>query len=199
MNRPSDRALHVGRIMKTITTKNNPLIDTQDADADYWHFTLELPSQTLRQFDPLPLLLQILVKLPELQTHQGILYTILAELYSNALDHGVLKLDSSLKHDAVGFAEYYKKRETLLNNLQEGLICFYVKHRAKNTGGELIIEVTDSGQGFDYKEHTTGSYPTKAYAGRGITLIRNLCKTFEYMGNGNQVRAVYEWQYESGQ
>jgi len=104
-----------------------------------WHFSLELHAQTLRNFDPLPLLLHILVESPELAVHKGVLYTILAELYSNALDHGVLGLDSSMKADAKGFATYYSQREMLLNDLMQGYIRFNIKHVTTSTGGKLIL------------------------------------------------------------
>jgi len=173
----------------------NPLLVTTRCMRD-WHFSLELHSQTLRHFDPLPLLLHILMESPELQAHKGVLYTILAELYSNALDHGVLKLDSALKRDTAGFTGYYQQREKLLENLEEGFVRFNIKHTSTKTGGELLIEVVDSGNGFDYSHLLQTDRPNQTYAGRGITLIRNLCKKFEYLAHGNHVRVLYCWEYE---
>ena len=31
------------------------------------------------------------------------------------------------------------------------------------------------------------------YSGRGIPLLRSLCKSLTYHGNGNSVEAVYVW------
>jgi hypothetical protein len=53
----------------------------------------------------------------------------LAELYSNALEHGLLHLDSVLKNSAQGFAKYYALRHERLNALEEGYIRFDIKHQ----------------------------------------------------------------------
>ncbi|MFD1691395.1 hypothetical protein ACFSHR_07155 [Azotobacter chroococcum] len=65
----------------------------------------------------------------ELRAQGSVLYTVLAELYSNALEHGVMGLDSSLKRDAQGFAEYYRERRTRLANLYEGYVRFHLDLR----------------------------------------------------------------------
>jgi len=158
-----------------------------------WHFTFELHPQTLREFDPLPLLLQILMESPELQTYKGALYTILAELYSNALDHGVLKLDSSIKSTPQGFVEYYVQREQLLKELADGFVRFNFKHEPSERGGRLIINVEDSGIGFDFSPILKNEFKKDGYSGRGIPLIRSLCESFQYSDPGNRVEVIFIW------
>lgn len=60
-----------------------------------WSASFEFRAQTLKRFNPLPFLLQLLLEVQGLRDQGGALYTVLAELYSNALEHGVLGLDSS--------------------------------------------------------------------------------------------------------
>jgi len=164
-----------------------------------WHFSLELQSHTLRDFDPLLLLQHLFVHSRELEAHKEALYTVLAELYFNALDHGILQLDSALKHDVKGFADYYELREGLLNNLTEGYIQFSLQHISTPAGGDLIIEVCDSGSGFDYATYMNKAVnktsPTTTYSGRGISLIRALCRELTYLEPGNKVRVLYQWNY----
>ncbi|NIB43203.1 fused response regulator/phosphatase [Pseudomaricurvus alkylphenolicus] len=158
-----------------------------------WSMDLELQPSTFRLFDPLPLLLNILVEVPGLRTHSGSLYTILAELYSNALEHGVLGLSSELKHTPEGFAEYYQQRQQRLDTLEEGTVAFSMDHRVLGDGGELILKVTDSGTGFDHQNNIDNPHKRVGYSGRGIPLIRTLCHSLRYIGTGNQVEVVFRW------
>ena len=87
-----------------------------------WALKYELRPETLRSFDPLPLVLQILMECPGLNPYRGRVFTILAELYSNALDHGVLGLNSSLKKSAEGFSAYYNLRKERLKLLDSGFV-----------------------------------------------------------------------------
>src|SRR5207247_10182992 len=48
-----------------------------------WQMAFELDAETLRTFDPLPQIMQVLLEIQGLQEHRECLYTILAELFSN--------------------------------------------------------------------------------------------------------------------
>ncbi len=157
-----------------------------------WHLEYELRPQALRTFDPLPMVLQMLMESPGLRSHRGRVFTILAELYSNALDHGVLGLDSSLKASPEGFAEYYQTRIARLETLREGYVRFGIEHQPTADGGRIIMRLNDSGEGFDWRAYEA-KLKLDGYSGRGLPLIRSLCESFEYEGNGNTVCAVYKW------
>lgn len=158
-----------------------------------WSLDLELKPSTFRMFDPLPLLLNILVEVPGLRSHSGNLYTILAELYSNALEHGVLGLDSSWKQTPEGFARYYEERKKRVNVLEEGYVQFKLDHQVQAEGGALTIRVSDSGAGFQHEANINNNHKSEGYSGRGIPLIRTLCDSLRYIGKGNQVEAVFRW------
>ena len=160
-----------------------------------WTLTYELRPASLRTFNPLPLLTHILMEIPGLRPHSTKLYTILAELYSNALEHGLMELSSTLKSSPAGFAEYYRKREEQLQLLHEGKIIFILSHKPTELGGELSIQVKDSGAGFDYQHNAVVIDSEHRYCGRGVHLIKTLCKSFRYTGVGNEVEAVFEWSY----
>ena len=114
-----------------------------------WSVSFEFRAATLKRFNPLPYLLQLLLEVHGLRAQSGALYSVLAELYSNALEHGVLGLDSSLKRDASGFARYYQQRNTRLDELQDGFVRVHLQVTPKGEGGCLTIRVEDSGKGFD--------------------------------------------------
>ncbi|WP_439134316.1 ATP-binding SpoIIE family protein phosphatase [Pseudomaricurvus sp.] len=158
-----------------------------------WSLGLELKPSTLRMFDPLPLLLNILVEVPGLRTHSGTLYTILAELYSNALEHGILALPSAWKATPEGFEHYYLERVKRVEVLQEGFIRFDLEHQLQDDGGVLSIRVQDSGSGFEHEENINNTLESKEYSGRGIPLLRSLCDSLSYNDLGNQVEVTFHW------
>lgn len=159
-----------------------------------WSMNYNLLPDSLRNFNPLPLCLHILMEVPALRSYAGQLYTVMAELYSNALDHGVLNLSSSLKATANGFAKYYQLRNERLLALREGFISLHFAYTGNDEGGKLIIEITDSGAGFAYNEILQTEFPdTVKFSGRGLMLLRQICTSLEYMGKGNQVRVEFDW------
>lgn len=162
-----------------------------------WKLEFEVKPASFRFFDPLPLLLNILVEVPGLSSHSGELYTIMSELYNNALEHGVLGLDSSLKKTSDGFAEYYALRQYRLERIKEGFVRFGLDHKTGDNGGSLILTVSDSGDGFDYDATMQCDMELQGYCGRGIPLLKNMCEGLEYFGNGSSVRAVFEWENDS--
>jgi anti-sigma regulatory factor (Ser/Thr protein kinase) len=133
-----------------------------------------------------------------LRRHSGTLYTVLAELYSNALEHGVLRLDSSLKTSAEGFSQYYKLREQRLSELDSGFIRIHLVHRRTAEGGTLRVRVEDSGPGFDAGgQADTLQEKNGNYYGRGLALLEKLCDSVNYLGHGNEVEVVFSWSYDA--
>jgi CheY-like chemotaxis protein len=158
-----------------------------------WKLDFEVQPSTFKYFDPLPMLLGIVTEVPGLRSHSGSVYTLLAELYSNALEHGVLKLDSTLKQTPEGFARYYQMRSERLETIGEGHIRFHLSHNSREDGGELTIYIMDSGEGFAYEEVLDRQKQKGGYCGRGIPLIRDMCESLRYHGKGNEVEAIFGW------
>lgn len=163
-----------------------------------WEMSLELRDQSLRAFNPLPLVLNIMMEVEGLRGLSGQLYTLLAELFNNALDHGILRLDSQLKTNARGFAAYYLERERRLNELEDGCIRLQVRHKPVGSGGELSLRIDDSGPGFNHQRLVADADDSEeAYSGRGIALVKKLCDRFEYVDQGNAVEATVCWPRKS--
>ena len=164
-----------------------------DTASRNWHIQLALEADTLHRVDPLPTLMRTLTDIHDLAEHKQMIFTILAELLANAIDHGLLGLDSSLKNTPEGFAEYYEQRQGLLTKLRQGLLRVQIEHSRKDTGGRLVIQVQDSGPGFDFHRLVSAIGTQERYSGRGIPLVRAFCESLTYHGNGNTVEAVYVW------
>ena len=161
-----------------------------------WSLEYELGVDSLKHFNPLPLLMHIMMEVPALRVMSGQLFTVVAELFSNGLEHGVLNLDSSLKSSPAGFAEYYTLRQQRLDELKKGFIRVSMKHNSiAGRSGIFTLGIEDSGPGFDYpnKFVQVPNESQKKLCGRGIPLIYSLCHSLEYVGSGNKVVAEIHW------
>jgi CheY-like chemotaxis protein/serine phosphatase RsbU (regulator of sigma subunit)/anti-sigma regulatory factor (Ser/Thr protein kinase) len=159
-----------------------------------WSVSFEFRAATLKRFNPLPYLLQLLLEVHGLRAQSGALYTVLAELYSNALEHGVLGLDSSLKRDASGFARYYQQRNTGLDELQDGFIRVHLQVTPKGEGGCLTVRVEDSGKGFDVERVMQRPADGVRLSGRGVGLIRQLSRNASWSDDGRSARVEFFWE-----
>ena len=159
-----------------------------------WSVSFEFRGATLKRFNPLPYLLQLLLEVHGLRAQSGALYSVLAELYSNALEHGVLGLDSALKRDASGFTRYYQQRNTRLDALQDGFVRVHLQVTPKGEGGCLIVRVEDSGKGFDVARVMERPVDGVRLSGRGVNLIRQMGHNASWSDDGRSARVEFFWE-----
>ena len=162
-----------------------------------WSVSFEFRGATLRRYNPLPYLLQLLLEVHGLRTQSGALYSVLAELYSNALEHGVLGLDSSLKRDAAGFARYYEQRNARLEVLQDGYVRVHLQVRPQGAGGCLVIRVDDSGKGFDVARVMERPLDGVRLSGRGVSVVRQLGRNARWSDEGRSAHVEFFWEVEA--
>lgn len=163
------------------------------AAPSHWGLSLCLGGTILRDFEPLPLIIQALMDMQGFNGQRQHLYTIFSELFSNALEHGLLGLDSSLKKTADGFARYYQDRERKLAALSDGEIRVDIRHQPEAGGGKLIVSFQDTGPGFDFRQEGPNLNDNLGHSGRGIQLLRSMCDEVSYKNNGTCVEVVYRW------
>ena len=150
-----------------------------------------LDAQHLKQTDVLPRVLQLAGQCEGTQGIRSIMFTVLSELFNNALEHGILKLDSKLKQNSAGFQEYYEKREASLKALHSGRITIRVESLPDR--GSVLVSVEDSGNGFQWenKAHLLGARSANDECfGRGLPLINTLCERVWFENNGSKVSCL---------
>lgn len=176
-------------ICKPVKMESNPTTLASVPRQLPWKIHLDLSAGDLRCSSPVSTLIDMMGASPLVTAHKDFLHTIFSELFSNALEHGVLGLSSELKKSEDGYLEYYQQREEKLSELKEGFVKITVEFRTRETQAEVQIEVKDSGAGFDIQNRYK-STDDDAF-GRGVSLIDTLCESVEYSENGTRVCAVY--------
>lgn len=161
--------------------------------ASDWAFNINLGADALKSLDPLPMIVQSIVEIQGLKEQRQQLYIIVAELFYNALEHGLLGMDSILKKSVEGFSKYYQEREKRLAAFKNGSINISAKHEPYELGGKLILRIEDSGNGFDYSERPLQQDQSREYSGKGLLLLKRMCKSVKFIGKGNIVEVVYVW------
>lgn len=161
-----------------------------------WSMQFSLDIESLRQFDVLPFIMQVVNQLQPIESRRNSLHTILTEMFTNALDHGVLKLDSSMKSTPQGYMEFYQEKQKRLESYVDGNVQINMSHELNQdgNGGRLTLIVNDSGEGFDFKQPNVDN---NNYSGRGLKLVSSLCTEIEFLGNGNSLMVYYDWQRET--
>lgn len=149
---------------------------------------IDLDANQLKQIDPIHELITMVSSQNGMQGIRSDFSTVLSELYNNALDHGLLKLDSAMKKSTDGFFEYFEARLEKLAELSEGNISIHVQFNPDSR--MLFLTVEDSGQGFDI-ETVCHAGETDSF-GRGITLIRELCHQIQYSDGGCTANVIFK-------
>ena len=168
--------------------------DSGQSSPPDWSVSFEFRAVTLKCYNPLPYLLQLLLEVHGLRAQSGALYTVMAELYSNALEHGVLGLDSRLKRDAQGFAQFYQQRNARLTELEDGYVRVHLQVEPRGKGGCLVIRVEDSGAGFDVQRVMARPVDVGKLSGRGVSLIRQLSHSASWSDDGRSARVEFSWE-----
>ncbi|REL29767.1 ATP-binding SpoIIE family protein phosphatase [Thalassotalea euphylliae] len=160
-----------------------------------WQWNIILSGEKLAKVNPIPIAMSFIQEVEGGGEQWQNLFTILTELFVNALDHGVLGLDSSLKKEAEGFALYFHEREKRLQQLTDGTVELSLSYYQLAGSGRMDIVIKDSGKGFDHKAFlekiSTEQEVEMALSGRGIILVSQLCDQLDYRKGGSEVTASY--------
>jgi len=179
------------------TSKYVKQVSSELIEDPAWTWSLKLTGKRLAKINPIPMAMSQIQGIEGNGDHWQSLFTILTELFVNALDHGVLRLTSDLKNSPEGFVEYYSEREKRLNCLDNGYVDIGLHYFPFKLGGKLVISIKDSGNGFNFQK----TPPPKKQelsdnmqlSGRGIELVKQLCSSMEYYDGGKAVKASYVW------
>lgn len=180
---------------ETVSYTGDVVYKNASREPSNWSMQFDLDIKSLRQFDVLPYIMQAVNNLQPLHSGRTHLHTILTEMFANAIDHGLLRLDSSMKNSPQGYMDFYREKQHRLETMQEGSIQISLEHRINNDsrGGSLRLTVIDSGDGYAYVSESSSMRHKNAYSGRGLKLVSSLCTEMKILGKGNVISARYDW------
>ncbi|NRA42758.1 MAG: fused response regulator/phosphatase [Pseudomonadales bacterium] len=157
-----------------------------------WNFSYRLEGEMLRHADPTQLMQTMLNDAPMVSSQLNNIYTIISELFVNALDHGVLRLDSKLKSSKNGFQLYLAEKSKRLSELKQGFVEFTVDYQSSESQHYFRLSVKDSGDGFDYEAFLNSSVDalsdqSSPLSGRGLSLVKKLSDSMAFSEQGSRV------------
>lgn len=155
-----------------------------------WKMRFELGPDEMRFGDPPDAMLTMIAAAHGMASHKDYLHTILTEMYLNALEHGVLGLDSGIKKTEDGYQEFYAEKYRRIESLRDGKMEIVVSYVNKASGSGIKIWIRDSGKGFDFNGYKAESADDHSF-GRGISLIRGLCGGRVNFKEGGRVLEVF--------
>ncbi len=153
-----------------------------------WSVSFKLTAPELKRSGIVPGIIEQISAIHSVST-RTMLLTVLDELLTNALEHGVLKLDSAMKKGPMGFLRFAEERQRRLLDLSEGEIDVTLDYEGDGGGtGHVTVTVQDSGDGWDHAAVDT-TLSGEALSNRGVALIKSVSDRFEYFDGGRSVRA----------
>ncbi len=155
-----------------------------------WEFKLCLEDADLDSPDIVSQIISVVANIQGVKAHQDKIFTIVSELYSNALEHGILGLESSMKATPDGFDQFYRLRAERLQNLQDQRIELSFRYLPE-TKNSLEIIVSDTGRGFDQEKVMKSLEQNEEAFGRGLMLLKSMCDQLEYSQEGRCAKVVY--------
>lgn len=151
---------------------------------------LNFPSKVLKDSVVMNEVRQFLMGIIPGGPHLDLICSVLSELFANAIEHGLLQLDSKIKDDPDGFFNFYLIREQKLSELS-GDAFLELRLEFSPSESLLRMELEHNGEGFDY-ENFEDVNSEQTY-GRGIVLATELCESLQYSKQGKCVTAVYNF------
>ena len=153
-----------------------------------WQLSVSLSANDMRERDPVAELSRMFSSMPGLLEHKGVLHVLLSEMYSNAVDHSILGLDSLQKNSEEQFADYYQERMEQLSRLEDAFIVIDLQFSSTKDETCLHIKITDSGKGY------VGCAPKSSEEklhGRGLEIITSFCKNVSFSNDGRTLEVEY--------
>jgi CheY-like chemotaxis protein len=172
------------------TISQNTLHMQPHAAAGHWELHLRIGAERLKRVEVAPIIQEFMARFDPVGALDQSTFVVLSELCNNALEHGLLELDSSMKDEPNGLAAYARERERRLAALADGVIFLDIIRTDTPTGPKLKVRVKDSGKGFDSHAWRLDARALFRRADRGIGLVEQLCETVEYRDGGSEIEVT---------
>lgn len=151
---------------------------------------LHLDPESLAKDDPVKIATFLFENDPALRPKAVELDTVLRELLSNAIEHGILGLDSRLKEQPGGYEEYYRRRRAGLAALKDGWVRITLEIIRLAGEQAAVLTVEDSGPGFSRRTSLPPQPDTSTPHNRGIVLVKSLCRRLRFLEGGRVAEAT---------
>jgi hypothetical protein len=124
--------------------------------------------------------------------------TILPELFSNALDYGVLGLDGRSKFlGADEYQAFYAERQRRLDVLTEGFVMIEIEPDYLGDSRVLRLNVADSGMGFDWQALDAAATGPSG-AERSLQRVRGMVANLSFNSQGSEVIVLIPAREDDG-
>lgn len=154
--------------------------------ANSFSISLDLSGSVINTVDITQMLCSILFKN---NFHEKIIQKIsliTTEILSNAIEHGILDLDSTIKQQEDGFFTYYTLKSEMLDRLSiHNKLKFNFLYDSLKK--EISIIIKDSGNGFIVDGVNADQ---DSFFGRGLSIVKELADRIELNENGNMVTVL---------
>lgn len=150
---------------------------------------LEIEAGALRDIDPLPVAAQLLASLPSLGERANDVQVVLGEMLANAVQHGVLGLESQDKQTPEGFALFYQRVRACTARVQHGWVRVELQQFGIEDGYALSVRVSDSGEGYEPRE--AGESPEALLSGRGLRIVNEMADYVRVLNAGRTIEATF--------
>lgn len=150
---------------------------------------LKLEGGALRHVDPLPIASQLALAVPSLGDRANAVQVVIAELVANAVQHGVLGMESRDKQSPEGFAAFYQEIRDRLAVIQHGWVDIELQQANGPGGRTLTIRVSDSGEG--YKPRTPTDDASLSLSGRGLHIVSEMADHVRMLDEGRTVEVTF--------
>ncbi|MFD2111012.1 PP2C family protein-serine/threonine phosphatase [Thiorhodococcus fuscus] len=160
-----------------------------------WTWSVELRDGRLGAMRSVDSLLRPLGLLDGLDTHVPALETIVAELYSNALEHGISMAPLAVKisPDALASGEF-SVSEAANGAPRSGWIRIEIRYLRYADGGAFAVSLSHGGKGFECQGDSDGNCLPPRPWGEGLALLQGLCESLNYSEGGRRADAFYRWR-----
>lgn len=172
------------------TVPQRTLMVQPHASAGDWELRLRVGAERLRHIEVVPILQEFMARFDPAGALDESTFVVLNELFRNALEHGLLDLDSAIKLEANGQAAYARERDMRLKALSDGLIIVDIARTETPEGPKLRVRIKDSGKGFDAHAWQLESRDPARRDDRGINLVEKLCDSVQYREGGTEIEVM---------
>lgn len=193
----TDDTSFVELVCQPIAEKTDDKVKPPDSDANDvllpYRLSIELSDDQLKNETDIVSQLSSMICASTLAAHKGTIHTILAEIYTNMLEHGLLHLSSKQKSNNDGFDAYYAHKQQALAQAT-GLLMrldITLQPDSDSPRSRLVICASHNAESTQAVAVDPNQDPTTKPSGRGMLLLESLCERVVLEDKGQRVTVTY--------